>query len=78
MLGIVADVAGDMGDTVEEIDTGREARGVANVSGAAIAEELFRYFAGTDEKAKDISESEQEENRDEAIRSVRPGYRAIW
>jgi hypothetical protein len=40
-----------------------------------IAEELRHYFAKIDEKTKDIPESEQEEILDEAIRSVRPGYR---
>jgi hypothetical protein len=42
----------------------------------AIADELRRYFAKIDEKTKDIPESEQEEILDEAIRSVRPGYRS--
>jgi len=42
----------------------------------AIAEELRRYFAKIDERTKDIPESEQEEIVDEAIRSVRPGYRS--
>jgi hypothetical protein len=41
----------------------------------AIAGELRRYFAKIDEKTKDIPASEQEEILDEAIRSVRPGYR---
>ena len=44
----------------------------------AIARDLRHYFAGIDEKAKDTSESEREEILDDAIRSVRPGYRAIW
>jgi len=42
----------------------------------AIAEELRQYFAKIDERTKDIPESEQEEIVDEAIRSVRPGYRS--
>jgi hypothetical protein len=41
----------------------------------AIAGDLRQYFAMIDLKSKDISESEQEEILDEAIRSVRPGYR---
>jgi hypothetical protein len=41
----------------------------------AIADELRQYFARIDERAKQIPESEQEEIVDEAIRSVRPGYR---
>jgi len=41
----------------------------------AVADELRRYFTAIDERAKDISESEQEEILNEAIRSVRPGYR---
>ena len=44
-------------------------------SSCAIAGELRRYFAKTDEKTKDIPESEQDEILAEAIRSVRPGYR---
>ena len=42
----------------------------------AVADELRRYFAEIDEKTKDIPENEQEEILDEAIRAVRPGYRA--
>lgn len=42
----------------------------------AIADELRQYFAKVDEKSKDISASEQEEILDEAIRTVRPGYRS--
>jgi hypothetical protein len=42
----------------------------------AVSSELRRYFATIDEKATDISEEEQEEILDEAIRSVRPGYRS--
>jgi hypothetical protein len=42
----------------------------------AIADGLREYFAKFEEKSKDISESEQEEILDEAIRSVRPGYRS--
>jgi hypothetical protein len=41
----------------------------------AIADELRQYFAKIDLKSRDIPESEQEEILDEAIRSVRPGYR---
>jgi hypothetical protein len=41
-----------------------------------IAGELRRYFAKIDERTKDIPESEQDEILDEAIRSVRPGYRS--
>ncbi|HXB69706.1 MAG TPA: hypothetical protein VNY05_15755 [Candidatus Acidoferrales bacterium] len=44
---------------------------------AAIAEELRHYFAGIDERATDIPDIEQEEILDEAIRSVRPGYKPI-
>jgi hypothetical protein len=40
------------------------------------ADELRQYFIKVDEKVKDIPESEQEEILDEAIRSVRPGYRS--
>jgi hypothetical protein len=43
----------------------------------AIADELRQHFAKIDEKTKDIPESEQEEILDEAIRSVRPGYRPV-
>jgi hypothetical protein len=42
----------------------------------ALAGELRQYFAKADPKSKDICESEQEEILDEAIRSVRPGYRS--
>jgi hypothetical protein len=42
-----------------------------------IAGELLRYFAIIDEKTEDIPESEQDEILDEAIRSVRPGYKPI-
>jgi hypothetical protein len=42
----------------------------------AIAGELRQHFARIDEKSKGIPESEQEEILDEAIRSVRPGYRS--
>ena len=42
----------------------------------AIAVELRQYFAKIDPKSKEIAESEQEEILDEAIRSVRPGYRS--
>jgi hypothetical protein len=42
----------------------------------AMAGELRHYFAKIDAKTKDIPESEQEEILDEAIRSVRPGYRS--
>jgi len=42
----------------------------------AIAGELRHYFAEIDEKTKDIPAREQEEILDEAIRSVRPGYRS--
>ena len=41
----------------------------------AVAVELRGLFARIDEKAKDLSSNEQEEILDEAIRSVRPGYR---
>jgi hypothetical protein len=43
----------------------------------AAARELLHYFAGIDEKTKDIPESEQDEILDEAMRSVRPGYKPI-
>jgi hypothetical protein len=42
----------------------------------AVAGELRHYFAKIDEKTKDIPASELEEILDEAIRSVRPGYRS--
>jgi hypothetical protein len=42
----------------------------------AIADELRQYFARIDSKSKDIPENEREEILDEAIRSVRPGYRS--
>ncbi len=35
---------------------------------------LRRYFAGIDEKAKDVTESEREDILEEAIRCVRPGF----
>lgn len=41
----------------------------------AVARELRRHFAQIDAKSKDVPESEQDEIIDEAIRSVRPGYR---
>ncbi len=41
-----------------------------------IADDLRRFFQRTDEKANGLSLSEQEEVLDEAIRSVRPGYRS--
>jgi len=44
---------------------------------AAIAEQLRHYFARIDERAADLSDNEQEEILDEAIRSVRPGYKPI-
>jgi hypothetical protein len=44
---------------------------------AAIVEELRHYFAGIDKRATDIPDIEQEEILDEAIRSVRPGYKPI-
>ena len=40
-----------------------------------LTEELRHHFAKIDERTKDIPESDQEEILDEAIRSVRPGYR---
>ena len=40
-----------------------------------MARELRRYFAQIDAKCIDVPESEQDEIVDEAIRSVRPGYR---
>jgi hypothetical protein len=42
----------------------------------ALAGELRQYFAQIDPTRKDIPECEQEEILDEAIRSVRPGYRS--
>ena len=42
----------------------------------AIADELRLYFARIDERAKHLPNSEQEEILDEAIKSVRPGYRS--
>jgi hypothetical protein len=41
----------------------------------ALACDLRRHLAEVDEKSKDVPESEQDEIIDEAIRSVRPGYR---
>jgi hypothetical protein len=41
-----------------------------------IAEDLRRLFQRTDQKATSLSLDEQEEALDEAIRSVRPGYRS--
>jgi hypothetical protein len=43
----------------------------------ASARELRQHFFEIDEKSKDIPESEQDEIIDEAIRSVRPGYRPV-
>ncbi len=43
----------------------------------AVSDELRKYFAKIDEKTKDVSEAEQIEVFDEAMRSVRPGYRSI-
>jgi len=42
----------------------------------AVADELRDYFGQIDEKTKDIPGSEKEEILDEAIHSVRPGYRS--
>ena len=42
----------------------------------AIADELRQYFARIDSNTKDIPQNEREEILDEAIRSVRPGYRS--
>jgi hypothetical protein len=42
----------------------------------AIAGELRQHFARIDEKRKNVPETEQDEILDEAIRSVRPGYRS--
>jgi hypothetical protein len=41
----------------------------------ASVRDLRQHFAQIDAKSKDIPESEQDEIIDEAIRSVRPGYR---
>jgi len=41
-----------------------------------VADELRDYFGQIDEKTKDIPGSEKEEILDEAIHSVRPGYRS--
>jgi hypothetical protein len=43
----------------------------------ATAGELRRYFAKIDEKTKDVPEGDREEILDEAIRSVRSGYRSL-
>jgi hypothetical protein len=40
-----------------------------------IAGDLRRYFAKMDQQTQSLSEGEQEEILDEAIRSVRPGYK---
>lgn len=42
----------------------------------AVANDLRRYFAEADARVGSISEREQEEAVDEAMRSVRPGYRS--
>jgi hypothetical protein len=41
----------------------------------AVADELRQLFASIDERARQISEDEQEDILNEAIRSVRPEYR---
>ena len=43
----------------------------------AMADALRRHFAEMDERTKDVSDDEAEEILDVAIRSVRPGYRAV-
>jgi hypothetical protein len=43
----------------------------------ALAEALRQHFAEIDEKAKNVPDDEAEEILEEAIRSVRPGYRAV-
>lgn len=43
---------------------------------SAIAEELRKYFAEVDAARKPVSEEEAEEILNEAMRSVRPGYRS--
>ena len=42
-----------------------------------LTDELRRHFAKIDERTTDIPVSEREEILDEAIRSVRPGYRPV-
>jgi hypothetical protein len=42
-----------------------------------IAAELRRYFAEVDASRKPVSEEEAEEIINEAMRSVRPGYRPL-
>ena len=42
-----------------------------------VADQLRAYFARIDEKSRNVPLSEQEEAVEEAIRSVRPGYRSI-
>ncbi len=43
----------------------------------AVSGELRKYFAKIDEKTTDVSDTEQQEIFDEAMRSVRPNYRSI-
>jgi hypothetical protein len=43
----------------------------------SFAAALRRHFSEVDQRAKDIPEDEQEAVVDEAIRSVRPGYRSV-
>ena len=42
-----------------------------------LVEGLRRYFAKIDEKLKDVPDQDLDEAIDEAIRSVRPGYRSV-
>ena len=42
----------------------------------SVANDLRQYFAEVDARTEDISEREKAEAIDEAMRSVRPGYRS--
>jgi hypothetical protein len=42
-----------------------------------IAEGLRRYFAQVDAQRRPISEEEAEDVIDEAVRSIKPGYRSL-
>lgn len=45
--------------------------------GADVLEKLRQYFAKVDAQRKPVSEAEEEEIIDEALRSTRPNYRPI-
>jgi hypothetical protein len=54
--------------TFEPVNVSRQRR-------LEIADELRKYFAEVDARRKPVSEEEAEEIINEAMRSVRPGYR---